>query len=308
VPDRHPERQRSTSSDLTASGVHAERSFAAAQDDGAYGQELTTAIAVAREAGALLREKFGHVRDVQYKGLVDPVTDADKASEALIAERLLAAFPEDRLLAEEGSGAGENTGSARLWIIDPLDGTVNFMHGLPVFAVSIALRAGDETVVGVVYDPLRDELFAARRGGGATLNGQPMRVSETSELLRALLVTGFAYDVQWRTENLAHFARFTDATQAVRRDGSAALDLAYVAAGRYDGYWERGIVAWDIAAAALMLTESGGIVSGYRGQPFDPFAREIVASNGKIQPAMLEIIAGVEAAEPDRLPRGVNFS
>ena len=273
-----------------------------------YHHELTIAISTAREAGQILREKFGHVRNIQYKGLVDPVTEADKAAEALIAERLLAAFPDDRLLAEEGSGACENTGSERLWIVDPLDGTVNFMHSYPMFAVSIALRAGDETVVGVVYDPLRDELFAARRGHGATLNGEPIHVSDTSELLRSMLVTGFAYDVDWRAENLAAFARFTDATQAVRRDGSAALDLAYVAAGRYDGYWERGIVAWDVAAAALMLAESGGIVSGYAGQPFDPFAREIIASNGQIHAAMLDIIAGVDAADLNRLPDGVNFT
>jgi myo-inositol-1(or 4)-monophosphatase len=273
-----------------------------------YHHELTIAIATAREAGQILREKFGNVRNIQYKGLVDPVTEADKAAEALIAERLLAAFPNDRLLAEEGSGAGENTGSERLWIVDPLDGTVNFMHGYPMFAVSIALRVGDQTEVGVVYDPLRDELFAAQRGYGATLNGEPIHVSETSELLRSMLVTGFAYDVEWRAENLAYFERFTDATQAVRRDGSAALDLAYVAAGRYDGYWERGIVAWDVAAAALMLTESGGIVLGYAGVPFYPFAREIVASNGHIHRAMLDIIAGVDSADPDRLPDGVNFT
>ncbi len=273
-----------------------------------YHHELTIAIATAREAGLLLRENFGHVRNVQYKSLVDPVTEADKASEALIADRLLAAFPDDRLLAEEGSGAGKNNNAERLWIVDPLDGTVNFMHGYPMFAVSIALRAGNETVLGVVNDPLRDELFAARRAGGATLNGDPMHVSDTSDLLRSMLVTGFAYDVDWRAENLAYFARFTDATQAVRRDGSAALDLAYVAAGRYDGYWERGIVAWDVAAAALLLTESGGIVTGYAGQPFDPFAREIVASNGHIHEAMLDIIASVAATQPDRLPRGVDFS
>jgi len=273
-----------------------------------YLHELTVAIDTAREAGQILREKFGNVHNIQYKGLVDPVTEADKASEALIVERLMAAFPDDRLLAEEGSGAGENVGADRLWIVDPLDGTVNFMHGYPMFCVSIALRAGDATVVGVVYDPLRDEMFAARRGHGATLNGEPMHVSDTSELLRAMLVTGFAYDVQWRSENLAYMARFTDATQAIRRDGSAALDLAYVAAGRYDGYWERGIVAWDIAAAALMLEESGGIVTGYSGQPFDPFAREIVASNGQIHRAMLNVIAGVDTDDPNRLQQGVNFS
>jgi myo-inositol-1(or 4)-monophosphatase len=270
--------------------------------------ELDVAVSTAREAGELLRTAFGNVRHVHYKGAVDPVTEADKASESLIASRLLEAFPDDRLLAEEGSGAGENSASERLWIVDPLDGTVNFMHGYPVFAVSVALRVGDETVVGVVYDPLRDELFSARRGHGATLNGEPIAVSTTGELLRAMLATGFAYDLEWRAENLAYFARFTDATQAIRRDGSAALDLAYVACGRYDGYWERGIVAWDVAAAALMLTESGGIVTGYGGQPFDPFAREIVASNGLIHPAMLDVIAAIEGSQPDRQPRGVDFS
>lgn len=272
-----------------------------------FHHELTIATTTAREAGQFLREKFGNVRNIQFKGAVDPVTEADKGSEALIAERLMAAFPDDRLLAEEGSGAGQNADAERAWIVDPLDGTVNFMHGYPMFAVSIALVIGKTPVVGVVYDPLRDELFAAERGQGATLNGLPLRVSETSEMLRAMLVTGFAYDLQWRTENLVAFRRFTDASQAVRRDGSAALDLAYVAAGRYDGYWERGIVAWDVAAAALMLTESGGIVSGYAGQPFDPFAREIVASNGHLHAEMLEIIAAAEADASHQRSDGVDF-
>jgi len=259
-------------------------------------REYQLAIDTAREAGALLRAAFGNVREAQYKGLVDPVTAADKASEALIAARLLSAFPSDRLLAEEGSAAALNAGSERVWVVDPLDGTVNFLHGYPVFCVSIALIVGDRAVVGVVYDPLRDELFAAETGQGATLNDNPLAVSTTDTLLRAMLCTGFAYDPSWRQENIAYFARFTDLTQAVRRDGAAALDVAYVAAGRYDGYWERGVSVWDVAAASLILAEAGGRLSDYHGGPYDPFSREIVSSNGLLHDLMLEVIASVPVA------------
>ncbi|HUH06545.1 MAG TPA: inositol monophosphatase family protein [Egibacteraceae bacterium] len=261
-----------------------------------YSREYRVATLAAREAGALLRAAFGNVRDVRYKGLVDPVTAADRASEALIAERLLAAFPGDRLLAEEGSAAALNEGAERVWVVDPLDGTVNFLHSYPVFCVSIALIAGARTVVGVVYDPLRDELFAAQAGHGATLNDSPLAVSATDTLLRAMLCTGFAYDPAWRQENLAYFARFIELTQGVRRDGAAALDVAYVAAGRFDGYWERGVAVWDVAAAALILSEAGGRLSRYDGGDFDPFSREIVASNGLLHAALLDVIASVPAA------------
>jgi myo-inositol-1(or 4)-monophosphatase len=257
----------------------------------AFARELRLAVDTAREAGEQLRAAFGGVQDVRYKGIVDPVTLADQASEALIARRLLDAFPSDRLLAEEGSEEGRNAASERVWIVDPLDGTVNFLHGYPVFCVSIALLAGGRPVAGAVYDPLRDEMFAAEAGQGATLNGAPISVSTTELLIRSMLCTGFAYDVAWRQENMAYFERFLDQTQAVRRDGAAALDVVYVAAGRFDGYWERGVSVWDVAAASLILSEAGGRLSGYDGGTYDPFSREIVASNGVLHDAMLDVIA-----------------
>jgi myo-inositol-1(or 4)-monophosphatase len=263
-----------------------------------YAREYTVAIDTARAAGALLREKLGNIHDVRFKSAVDPVTEADRASEALIAARLLEAFPSDRLLAEEGSAAADNQEAERLWIVDPLDGTTNFMHGYPHFCVSIALHVGDSTEVGVIYDPLRDELFAARRGRGATLNENPITVSTTGNLLQAMLCSGFAYDLSWRAENLPYWARFTELSQAVRRDGAAALDIVYVACGRFDGYWERGVAAWDVAAAALILAEAGGIATTYAGEPFHPFAREIVTSNPALHPRMLAVIAEVTATQP----------
>jgi myo-inositol-1(or 4)-monophosphatase len=260
-----------------------------------YRAEYDLAIAVAREAGALLREMHGRVRDVRHKGLVDLVTEADRASEALIARRLLEAYPDDRLLAEEGTAASQNLGAERVWIVDPLDGTTNYAHGHPVFAVSIALYAAGHVRAGAVYDPLRDELFAARAGDGATLNDAPLCVSDTEQLIDAMLATGFAYDPVGRMENILYFQRFVELSQAVRREGSAALDLCYVAAGRYDGYWERGIAPWDVAAASLILTEAGGRLSGYASAPFDVFAREIVASNGHLHDAMQDVIRSIIA-------------
>jgi myo-inositol-1(or 4)-monophosphatase len=269
--------------------------------DRPFARELAFAVSTAREAGEVLRRHYGAVRDVQFKSsAVDPVTEADKASEALIAARLRSAFPDDRLLAEEGSGAEANTAAERVWIVDPLDGTANFMHGYPVFCVSIALHLGGQTVVGVVYDPLRDELFTAVRGQGAHLNGAPMSVSPTGELIRAMLCTGFAYDLDWRAENLPYWERFIALSQGVRRDGSAALDVAYVAAGRLDGYWERGIAPWDIAAGVLLVSEAGGAVTDYHGRPAGAFTREIVASNGALHPRMLDVIADVAARQPAR--------
>jgi myo-inositol-1(or 4)-monophosphatase len=264
--------------------------------EGAWQSELQLASAVAREAGDVLRALHGRVRDVRHKGVVDLVTEADRASEALIAARLLAAYPGDALLAEEGAGAGLNVGARRLWIVDPLVGTTNFAHGHPVFAVSIALEVDSQVVVGVVYDPLRDELFAANVGNGATLNDAPIAVSGVETLIGAMLATGFAYDLARRMENLPFFGRFVAATQAVRREGAAALDVCYVASGRYDGYWERGVSAWDVAAASLILSEAGGALGGFQHRPFDVHAREIVASNAALQGDMQAVIAAVLAA------------
>lgn len=266
-----------------------------------FARELDVAVATARDAGELLRGYYARARDlrVQYKSsAVDPVTEADRASEALIAERLRSAFPGDELLAEEGSGAGTSTTDERLWVVDPLDGTANFTHGYPVFCVSIALAVAGQPVVGVIYDPLRDELFTAARGQGAWLNGERLATSASDALIRAMLCTGFAYDLQWRTENLPYWSRFVELSQAVRRDGSAALDVAYVAAGRLDGYWERGIAPWDIAAGILLVTEAGGMVTDYAGRPVDVLAREVVVSNGALHPQLLDVIGDVAARQP----------
>jgi myo-inositol-1(or 4)-monophosphatase len=255
-------------------------------------QARTLAVDAAREAGALLGAKLG-AAIVDYKGTVDLVTDADRASEALIAARITSAFPGHALVGEEGTRGptGEIDRRGYSWIVDPLDGTTNYAHGYPHFAVSIALERAGETLLGVVYDPMRDELFEATRGGGATLNGAPMSVSATAELIRSLLATGFSYDLTARAENMAMWNAFLNICQGTRRDGAAALNLTYVAAGRLDGFWERPLNPWDIAAGALIVQEAGGTVSSFEGGPFDPFDREVVASNGVIHNIMLEVIA-----------------
>jgi myo-inositol-1(or 4)-monophosphatase len=252
----------------------------------------TLAVDIAREAGALLRGKLGAVT-VDFKSTVDLVTDADRASEALIAARISSVFPDHALVGEEGTRGptGDIDRRGYSWIFDPLDGTTNYAHGYPHFAVSIALEQAGETLIGVVYDPMRDELFEATRGGGATLNGAPMGVSSTAELIRSLLATGFSYDLTARAENLAMWNAFLNICQGTRRDGAAALNLTYVAAGRLDGFWERPLNPWDIAAGALIVKEAGGAVSAFDGGMFDPFDREVVASNSVIHNVMLEVIA-----------------
>lgn len=258
--------------------------------------ELGAAIAVARDAGALLRQRLNQPRDVAFKGVVDLVTDADRASEQLIADRLRHSFPQHRIVAEEGARgtvAAEAAPSSFTWLIDPLDGTTNYAHRYPHFAVSIALAREGTVQLGVVYDPMRDELFVARRGHGATLNGAPLHVSATAELIHALLATGFPYDLTQRAEAVAIWDAFVNRVQGTRRDGSAALDLCYVAAGRLDGFWERPLNAWDMAAGALLVEEVGGRVSAYGGRPFDLDGHEIIASNGRLHAAMESVITGV---------------
>jgi myo-inositol-1(or 4)-monophosphatase len=250
-------------------------------------KELEGAISAAREAGEVLRKGFGWQHSVRYKGEVDLVTEVDEQAERVIKEILLGAFPSYGMLAEE-SGRSSGQEDAR-WIVDPLDGTTNYAHGLPIFCVSIALERAGEVVVGVVHDPMRQETYLAERGGGATLNGEPIRVSDTDELIQALIATGFPYDRAEMPEALELFGRFAAITRGMRRLGSTALDLCYVAAGRLDGYYERGIWAWDIAAGGLILEEADGKVTDYRGGELNLEGREIVASNGTLHPAMTEL-------------------
>ncbi|MCA1591473.1 MAG: inositol monophosphatase [Acidobacteria bacterium] len=254
---------------------------------------LNFAIQTAREAGRVLAEKFGRVLEVSNKGDIDLVTESDLAAEKLIVERIRSYYPRHRVLAEESGVTDADGGEASeyKWIIDPLDGTTNYAHGYPVFCVSIALEHKGRIVVGVIYDPTRDELFAAERGEGATLNARRIRVSETDNLNRALLCTGFPYDVRERGEFARHFTNFIMHAQAVRRDGSAALDLAYVAAGRFDGFWEEGLRPWDVAAGVLLVEEAGGRVTHYDGTPFDTYTPPIAASNGLLHEEMLRVLA-----------------
>jgi myo-inositol-1(or 4)-monophosphatase len=253
---------------------------------------LDFAIQTAREAGRVLAEKFGRAIRVTNKGDIDLVTEADIAAERLIVERIRSYHPRHAILTEESGDVitTGDAGSEYKWVIDPLDGTTNYAHGYPCFCVSIALEYEGRVIVGVVYDPTRDELFAAERGGGATLNGRSLRVSETDELNGALLCTGFPYDVRDRGDFARHFRNFIMRAQSVRRDGAAALDLAYVAAGRFDGFYEEGLRPWDVAAGVLLVGEAGGRVTHYDGSPFRIYTPPIVASNGLIHEAMLDVL------------------
>ncbi|HXH81535.1 MAG TPA: inositol monophosphatase family protein [Candidatus Tectomicrobia bacterium] len=257
--------------------------------------ERRVAVEAARAAGALLRDALPAARRIGYKGSpTNLVTEMDARAEALIVERLAHAFPDDGVLAEErGARAGR---SGRRWIVDPLDGTTNYAHGLPVFAVSIALQVGPEVALGVVFDPMRDELYVAERGRGATCNDAPLAVSATDKLDESLLTTGFPYDVRTNPDdNLREYAAFTRRARAVRRIGSAVIDLAWVAAGRFDGYWELRLGAWDVAAGALLVEEAGGRVSGVTGAPLDLDAPSVVATNGRIHDAILTLLEEIRA-------------
>jgi myo-inositol-1(or 4)-monophosphatase len=247
------------------------------------------AIDAARAAGALLRQHHGQPQQVDYKRGVELVTALDGQAEALIVERIRAAFPEHAILAEEGTAGGSS--AEHRWLVDPLDGTVNFAHGYPAFAVSIAYERAGRVLVGVVYDPLRDELFVARAGVGAHLNGSPLRVSTTRELERSLLATGLPYDRPDQAASLRLAAAVLRSVPDLRRSGSAALDLCYVAAGRCDGYWERPLQPWDMAAGALLVAEAGGRVTTLGGDPHDLNRREAVATNGWIHAALLAALA-----------------
>jgi len=247
------------------------------------------AIEAAREAGKVLRDGFERPMAVARKSPRELVTALDRASEEVIARIILDACPHDGILAEEG--ASRDGSSGRVWIVDPLDGTNNYAHGYPFFSVAIAVEDAGEPVASVVYDPLRDEMFVAERGGGATLNGQPLTVTTTDRLADSLVATGFPYGRSERTENnLANLSRFILAVRGIRRAGSAELDLSYVACGRLDGYWELGLKAWDVAAGGLIVSEAGGVVTNFGGSGWDHRRGDIVASNGRIHAEMLSHI------------------
>jgi myo-inositol-1(or 4)-monophosphatase len=252
--------------------------------------ERRVAVDAARAAGRLLREELSGVRHIAYKGApTNLVTEMDRRAESEILARLRSAFPDDAILSEEAGAAVGRSG--RRWIVDPLDGTTNYAHALPVFGVSIALEAEHRIVLGVVYDPSRDELFVGERGGGATLNDAPIRVSSTASLDESLLVTGFPYNIrETRDTNLTEYAAFSVRARAVRRLGSAVLDLAYVACGRFDGFWELRLGAWDVAAGSVMVEEAGGRITGIDGRPLDIDAPTLVASNGLVHEEVLGVL------------------
>ena len=252
---------------------------------------LNFAIETAREAGHILMEKFGRITTVTKKGDINLVTEADLASERHIIERIKSYHPKHAVLAEESGEAivigGDQTWK---WIVDPLDGTTNYAHGYPCFCVTLALEHDGEIVIGVTFDPTRDELFAAEAGRGSTLNGKPIRVSATEKLGDALIDTGFAYDFKQKPNFARHLTDFLFHSRGVRRDGSAAIDMAYVACGRFDGFWEEGLNPWDVAAGKLLIEEAGGLVTYYDGSKFSIYQPPICASNGAIHKQVLEVL------------------
>ena len=256
---------------------------------------LKTAIQAAKAAGLIQRRHYGHVRHIRFKSKnkLNLVTEVDDACEKKVLGLLKKSFPTHNFWGEE-SGQGAGT-SEYTWLVDPLDGTTNYAHSYPFFCCSVALVQNHSPIVGVIYDTLRDECFTAEKGKGAFLNGKRLSVSKTTTLAESLLCTGFAYAVRETYYNLDNFRQFVLKAQGVRRDGSAALNLAYVAAGRFDGFWERGIQAWDMAAGVLMVQEAGGKVTDISGRPFDVFAENALASNGRTHGPIFRILkAGMD--------------
>jgi len=261
------------------------------------GEFRSIAIRAALKAGDILREHSGKVKEIEFKDEVNLVTEVDRLSEDSIIQTITSEFPDHRILTEE-AGVKESE-SKYTWVIDPLDGTTNYAHDFPIYCVSIALQKEQQIILGVVYNPNLDELFVAEKGKGAFLyigrefdkTKRTISVSQTSELSKSLLATGFPYDIRTsEINNLDHFTNFYKRAQAIRRAGSAALDLCYLAMGRFDGFWELKLSPWDTAAGSLLVTEAGGNVTDFSGGPFDIRLKEILASNGRIHQQMMDIL------------------
>ena len=247
------------------------------------------AIEIARDAGIFLRNKLHSVHTIDYKGEINLVTEVDKISEEMITSKITTLFPDHDILAEEFTNI--DSGSDFRWIIDPLDGTTNYAHGFPFFCVSIALERLDTIIVGIVYDPMLDEMFVAEKGKGAFLNGREIHVSNTRGIIKSFLATGFPYDIREESHNnLNYFNEMIIKAQAIRRAGSAALDIAYVAAGRFDGFWEIKLNPWDVAAGWLLVEEAGGMVTDMGGNNYFLESPSILASNGRIHKGMMAVL------------------
>jgi myo-inositol-1(or 4)-monophosphatase len=252
-------------------------------------EPLNIAEEAGRMAGEMLRQNIDSSREISYKGAVNLVTDFDRRSQEIIFSHLSSQFPDHDFLAEED--LCEQRGSDCRWIIDPIDGTTNYAHNFPIFCVSIALEWKNKVVCGVIYDPMRDEMFSAISGKGAEMNGQKIRISTNGDLDKSLLATGFPYDVrESEVNNIDHFANFATRVQAIRRCGSAALDLCYVACGRFDGFWELKLSPWDVAAGVLIVEESGGCVTDFQGRKTNIYGKDLLASNGLIHEEMIQVL------------------
>ena len=251
---------------------------------------VTLAVNAAKRAGTLQRTRLWQEHEISFKGTIDLVTEVDRACEELIVSEIAKAFPQHDILAEEN--LYQDREASHKWIIDPLDGTTNYAHGFPWFCVSIALEIEGTVRLGVIYHPMMDELFTAFEGEGAFVNGERIHVSKRAPLAKVMLATGFPYDIARDNENnFDNFINMHLASRAVRRAGAAALDLAYVAAGRLDGYWECKLKPWDVAAGQLLVKEAGGEVTGYRGELYSVYSDRIVASNGLVHQEMLQVLA-----------------
>lgn len=250
---------------------------------------LAVATEAVLEAGAIQKARYGQEIEIFKKGVIDLVTEVDRTCEDAILRRLRSAFPGHDIVTEETHLT--QTGSRYVWFVDPLDGTTNFAHGYPFFCTSVALTVDGVAVAGAVYDPLKDELFTAERGAGAHLNGRRLRVSAATELLQSLLITGFPYDLRDDLQaKLRLFNRFMGHARAIRRDGAAALDLCYVAAGRVDGFWEERLQPWDMMAGVVMIEEAGGLITRFDGSPVGLSADEMVAAGPALHAAMLQVL------------------